>query len=320
MSPECDKRAFFDLTQQTGLGPEDYPHIAFGAAARKTIRCFPDKLPIGIEKDDTSRFVFLYLVNRRIPLDFRQFVIRHADLFRVLHHWTIRLLLPQRFRKAAALYKAALREQLWTPLNPSVTKSLETYFRERQDQGGHLAVGLRLGEALGLGWDDVDLTAKTLRIRRALQRVEKKLVFVEPKSERSRRTVSLPDFAITALKRQRTAQKEERLKAGSKWNDSGLVFTSSIGTPLDERNVRREFDEILKAAKLPAMRIHDLRHTCASLLLAQGVHPRVVMETLGHSQISLTRDTYSHVLPALGAEAATKMDLLVGVKRGVKRA
>jgi integrase len=143
---------------------------------------------------------------------------------------------------------------------------------------------------------------------------------VEPKSERSRRTVSLPDFAITALKRKRTAQKEDRLKAGSKWNDSGLVFTSSIGTPLDERNVRRAFDDILKAAKLPAMRIHDLRHTCASLLLAQGVHPRVVMETLGHSQISLTLDTYSHVLPALGAEAATKMDLLVGVKRGVKGA
>ena len=92
LSPECDKRAFFDLTQQTGLGPEDYPHIAFGAAPRKTIRCFPDKLPIGIEKDDTSRFVF-YLVNRRIPVDFRQFLIRHADLFRCLHHWTVRLLL-----------------------------------------------------------------------------------------------------------------------------------------------------------------------------------------------------------------------------------
>jgi hypothetical protein len=138
LSPEFDKRAFFDLTQQTGLGPEDYPHIAFAAAARKTIRCFPDKLPIGIEKADTSGFVFLYLVNRRIPLDFRQFVIRHVDLFRVLHHWTIRLLLPRRFRKAAALYKAALREQLWTPLNPSVSKSLETYSRERQGQGGHL--------------------------------------------------------------------------------------------------------------------------------------------------------------------------------------
>jgi hypothetical protein len=138
LSPESDKRAFFDVTQQTGLRPEDYPHIAFGAAPRKTNRCFPDKLPIGIEKDDTSRFVFLYLVNRRVPVDFRQFLIRHVDLFRCLHHWTIRLLVPRRFRKAVALYKAAVREQLWTPLNPNVSKSLEMYFRQRQEQGGHL--------------------------------------------------------------------------------------------------------------------------------------------------------------------------------------
>jgi integrase len=183
-----------------------------------------------------------------------------------------------------------------------------------------LAVGVRLGEALALGWDDVDLDAKTLRVRRALQRVGTELKFAEPKSERSRRTVSLPDFAVTALRRQRTAQKRERLKAGSWWVESGLVFTSTKGTALDERNVRREFNAILEAAELPSVRIHDLRHTCASLLLAQDVHPRVVMETLGHSQISLTLDTYTHIMPALGVEAATKMDLLVGVKRGVKRA
>ena len=138
LSPECDKRAFFDLTQQTGLRPEDYPSIAFGAGRAEVIRCFPDKLPIGIQKDDTSQFVFLDLVNRRLPVDFRQFLIRHAELFRFLHQWTVRLLLPRRFRKAVALYKAALREELWTPLNPSVSKSLETYFRERQEQGGHL--------------------------------------------------------------------------------------------------------------------------------------------------------------------------------------
>jgi hypothetical protein len=138
LSSEGDKRAFFDLWQQTGLRPQDYPHLAFGAGSTKTIRCFPDKLPIGIEKQDTSRFVFIYLVNRRLPLDFRQFLIRHAELFRCLHHWTVRLLLPRRFKKGAALYKAAVREELWTPLNPTVSKSLETYFRERQEQGGHL--------------------------------------------------------------------------------------------------------------------------------------------------------------------------------------
>jgi hypothetical protein len=138
LSPECDKRTFFDVTQGTGLSPEEYPHVGFGAGRTKTIRCFPDKLPIGIEKQDTSRFVFVYLVNRRVPVDFRQFLMRHTELFRSLHHWTVRLLLPRRFRKAVALYKAAVREQLWTPLNPNVSKSLEAYFRERQEQGGHL--------------------------------------------------------------------------------------------------------------------------------------------------------------------------------------
>jgi hypothetical protein len=138
LSPECDKRAFFDHTKQTGLRSDEYPHITFGAGPRKTTRCFPDKLPIGIEKEDTSRFVFLYLVNRRVPVDFRQFLMRHRDLFANLHWWTLRLLVPRRFMNALALYKAAVREELWTPLNPSVSKSLETYFRERQEQGGHL--------------------------------------------------------------------------------------------------------------------------------------------------------------------------------------
>jgi hypothetical protein len=137
LSPETHKRTFFD-SRETGLRPEEYPNIAFRSGSRKTVRCFPDKLPIGIEKEDTSRFVFLYLVNRRIPVDFRQFLIRHHTLFLNLHTWTVRLLVPRRFKRAVALYRAALREELWTPLDPSVSKALETYFRERREQGGHL--------------------------------------------------------------------------------------------------------------------------------------------------------------------------------------
>ena len=98
--------------------------------------------------------------------------------------------------------------------------------------------------------------------------------------------------------------------------ETGLVFTSSIGTALDERNVRRTFKEILRAAELPDLRLHDLRHTTATLLLTEGVHPRVVMETLGHSQVSLTLDTYSHVLPGLQAEAAKRMDDAIGCQIG----
>ena len=92
----------------------------------------------------------------------------------------------------------------------------------------------------------------------------------------------------------------------------GFVFTSSIGTPIEPRNVTRAFKALLKAAKLPDIRLHDLRHSCATLLLAQGVNPRVVMETLGHSQVSLTLNTYSHVLPALQQDAAAKMNAILG--------
>lgn len=100
--------------------------------------------------------------------------------------------------------------------------------------------------------------------------------------------------------------------AGARWQSTAFVFTSRIGTPLDDRNVRKAFSELLSAAKLPHIRIHDLRHTCASLLLAQGVHARVVMETLGHSQVSFTLDTYSHVLPALQQDAAAQMQQALG--------
>ena len=100
---------------------------------------------------------------------------------------------------------------------------------------------------------------------------------------------------------------------GEAWHDSGLVFTSPIGTPLDPRNVTREFRSMLIAASVPLVRFHDLRHTAATLLLSQGVDPRTIMETLGHSQISLTLNTYSHVLPALQAAAADKLDaILIG--------
>jgi integrase len=121
----------------------------------------------------------------------------------------------------------------------------------------------------------------------------------------------MPNVVVTALKAHRTRQREDRLAAGGAWEDSGLVFTSPIGTPVDPRNVTREFRVLLKAAKVPIVRFHDLRHTAATLLLAQGVDPRTIMETLGHSQISLTLNTYSHVLPALQEAAAAKMDAIL---------
>jgi hypothetical protein len=139
LSPADDKWRFFCWKRDNYLRPEDYPHIAFGSGRQRALRCFPDKLPIGVEKDRTDHLVFLYLVNRRIPVDFRQFLIRHLALLRFVRTWTVRLLVPRRFRKAVALYKAALREELWTPMNPSVSKMLESYFPERQARGEHLS-------------------------------------------------------------------------------------------------------------------------------------------------------------------------------------
>ena len=180
-----------------------------------------------------------------------------------------------------------------------------------------VASRLRLGELLGLRWKDVDSAGGTLTVRQALQRIGKQLQFVEPKSERSRRRVSLPKFAVQALKRHQENQRTERLIAGTRWIGTPVwCITSTIGTPADERNVRRSFKSLLTSAGLPDMRLHDLRHTTATLLLAQGVHPRVVMETLGHSQVSLTLDTYSHVLPSLQAEAATRLDDAIGRQIG----
>lgn len=172
-----------------------------------------------------------------------------------------------------------------------------------------MALGLRQGEALGLHWADVDLKAKTLRVRTALQRSKGEFRFVEPKSARSWRTIALPDAVVDALQGHKERQDEERKKEG--WEEGDLVFCMSNGTPLYGTNLTKTFQRLLKNAKLPRQRFHDLRHTCASLLLAQGVHPRVVMEVLGHSNIALTMNTYSHVIPDLQREAAAKMDAIL---------
>jgi integrase len=143
-----------------------------------------------------------------------------------------------------------------------------------------------------------ELRAELEKLRKEWRPVRSQLRVTEPRSVRSRRTVRLPGVVLTPLKAHRTRQLEERLAAGGAWEDSGLVFTSPIGSALDPRNVTRQFKALLASARLPNIRFHDLRHTAATLLLAQGVDPRTIMETLGHSQISLTMNTYSHVLPA----------------------
>ena len=171
-----------------------------------------------------------------------------------------------------------------------------------------LATGLRQGELLGLLWDDVDLDAKRLYVRHALQRVQGEFVFIEPKTVRSRRYVALSPSVIEHLRTHQIAQGRLQESGGREWNLLGLVFPSQAGTPLDGPNVTHAFQAVVRQAGLPHMRFHDLRHACASFMLAQGASMRVIMEQLGHSQISMTMNTYSHVMPEAMHDAAALME------------
>jgi integrase len=177
-----------------------------------------------------------------------------------------------------------------------------------------LMCGVRMGESLGLRWSDVDLEAGSLRIHRQLQRVREGggLVFSEPKNA-SRRTIDLPQRTLEALVNHRRRQLELQLRAGAKWQDNDLVFSTTIGTAVDAQNVvNRHFKPMLRRAGLPDIRWHDLRHTCATLLLSRGTHPTYVQKLLGHASVQLTLDRYSHWMPSMGKHTASAMDEVLG--------
>jgi integrase len=176
-----------------------------------------------------------------------------------------------------------------------------------------IALGMRQGELLGTRWSDVDLDAARWRVRRQLQRRAGLVTYTEPKTARGRRTLDIPSSLVAALRSHRGRQLEERLVAGDQWLDSNLVFATPLGGPLIGTQVTKHLQQLARTAKIRTLRFHDLRHTCATLLLAQQVPARVVMELLGHSQISLTMNLYSHVIPALRKEAAERMDVALGL-------
>lgn len=174
-----------------------------------------------------------------------------------------------------------------------------------------VTTGLRQGEILGLKWSDLDWQTGRLQIQRQVQRRKGEgLVFCEPKSASGRRVVSLGEKTIAILREHREKQYKERVQAGDKWQENDLIFPTPIGTPQDCANVLKAYKRCLEKAGLPDLRFHDLRHTAATLMLQQEINPKVVQERLGHSDISLTLNTYSHVLPSMQEEAAEKMDEL----------
>ena len=168
-----------------------------------------------------------------------------------------------------------------------------------------IATGMRRGELLGLRWAVVDLKKNRLQINRALSIVDDELVWSAPKTARSRRTVSIDEETTRALQAHRKRQLEERVAAGEDWTDNDLVFCDELGSELHPDRFSRAFTQAARRAGVPKIRLHDLRHTWATLALQAGVHPKVVSERLGHATTSITLDIYSHVQPELDAQAAT---------------
>jgi integrase len=165
-------------------------------------------------------------------------------------------------------------------------------------------LGMRRGELLGLRWADVDLNEGRIAIRHTLVMVDGKPAMAEPKTAKGRRSLTLAPEVLDSLRVHHAHQVAERLSQGTDYSDSGLVITAEDGRPMHPETLSGVFVRRAKRAGLPPIRLHDLRHSVASILLARGVHPKVVSDMLGHATIALTLDTYSHVIPSLQQEAA----------------
>ena len=176
-----------------------------------------------------------------------------------------------------------------------------------------ITTGMRQGELLGLRWSDIDWNASRLHLRHTLSRMKGEWWLGQPKTDKSRRAIDLTEPSLAMLRAHRLRHAERLLAIGHRLRDEDFMFTDATGEPLHGRHVTcRSFYPILQAAGLPKVRFHDLRHTAATLMLASGVPVKVVSEMLGHSTTAMTQDTYAHVLPTMQAEAARKLDSLLG--------
>ncbi|MCA9877557.1 MAG: site-specific integrase [Thermomicrobiales bacterium] len=199
--------------------------------------------------------------------------------------------------------------KVWTPEQAAAFQVATSTHRMRALYVLALSTGMRQGELLGLKWGDLDLGAGTLSVQRSLQwQREGKYQFVDPKTSRSRRRIHLSKAAVATLRAHKDRQAFTKRDAGEHWQEQDLVFCDELGGPLAPSHQTATFKMAAAAAKLPVIRFHDMRHTAATILLAKGVHVKLVSEMLGHSTIVLTLDTYSHLIPAMHGDAAAAMD------------
>jgi integrase len=233
----------------------------------------------------------------------------HVTLHKALKQAVMDSLVPRNVTDAVKPPQSHKKEV--RPLTPTEVKALlSAASGDRLEALYVVAIhtGLRRGELLGLRWPDVDLDSRTLSVQRSL---DTDGTFNPPKRKCSRRTVKLTGQAAEALKSHRARQNEERLRSGALWEDHDLVFPNQLGKPMNADNLyHRGFKPLLKRAGLASQgfTFHSLRHTCATLLLARNIHPRIAQEMLGHATISQTMDTYSHVMPGMGDVAATALE------------
>ncbi len=174
-----------------------------------------------------------------------------------------------------------------------------------------LSTGMRRGEVAGLRWSDVDLDAQVLAVRQTRVSVAGEVHASDPKTRASRRQISLDQLVVSVMRAHRRHQLEERLAWGPAWVDSGYVFTREDGGPLHPERITVLFGRLVEETGLPKIRLHDLRHTSASLALAAGIHPKIMSERLGHASVAITLDLYSHVTPGLQTEAAEKLGAMI---------
>jgi integrase len=241
--------------------------------------------------------------------------IRHlrAVLRVILGQAQIEGIIPQ--NNAKLVKTPRIVERKVAALGPDDAKKLLSVF-ENTDLGPMvtlaLAIGVRQGEILGLSWNDVDLEQGILHIHQQLQRIDGEYVLVELNTAKSQRTLSVPEFALNALREQRRQQLEWKLRAGQSWIDTGLVFTTPAGYYINGPSLTHQFEKRLSAAGVPVMRFHDLRHGAASLLLAQGADLKRIQAQLGHSSITLTSNTYAHISAAVLKDNADLMQKALG--------
>lgn len=262
------------------------------------------------------------LQNRQEPLGARTVIQVHLLVKASLDRAVKWGLLPNNPANAVDAPRYRKKEmEVWS--EDEVRRFLKVAEQHRLYGAFHLAVtsGMRMGEILGLRWTDIDFNKRTLSVSQALSKAEKGYMMQEPKTKSGKRNIALSQSSMAILEQHKRKQAAEKLRAGSMYQDNGLVFASSVGTPIGARNFTRVYHTLRKKADVTQINFHSIRHTHATLMLKQGVHPKIVSERLGHANISITLDTYSHVIPGLQQAAIDHFDdALFGAKPVDKKA